>query len=144
MEKNVEIVTKAFKLFEAGKVDQFDQYMHENIVEHTPDPAFTSNKKGLEYFKEIGQTYFDAMSDFKIEIQQVLNCENKVVVLSNFKGKHTGNLFDIEPTNKNISFTNIDIFTIENGMITEHWGVGDNLGMLMQMGVITEKELSSH
>jgi predicted ester cyclase len=144
MEKNEELIRKSISLFESGKVGQFDQVFDKNIVEHTPDPTFKSDKKGIEYFKDLSKTYYEAISDFKINVQKVLNCGNQIVVVTKFEGKHTGNLGSLEPTNKNFSFLNIDIFTVENGKLTEHWGVGDNLGMLMQLGVITEKELHVH
>ncbi len=42
----------------------------------------------------------------------------------------------IPPTGNKISFEVIEIVSLEDGMITEHWVVGDMLGMMQQLGVI--------
>lgn len=141
MEKNEEIVRKAFKVFETGNLEELNNLVDQNFVEHTPDPTFTSPKKGLEYVKDLINTYRKALSNPKIEIKEIFSCENKVVVYSAFKGKNTGNLMDIPATNKEVSFDNIDILYLKNGKISDHWGIADNLGLMIQLGVIDEKEL---
>ncbi len=144
MEKNEEIVRKAFKVFETGNMEELNALVDENFVEHTPDPSFTSSKKGLEYLKDLVSTYRSALSGLNIEIKQIISCEDKVVAYSNFKGKNTGNLMDIQATNRDVSFDNIDILHLKNGKVSDHWGVADNLGLMMQLGVLDEKVFHSH
>lgn len=141
MEKNEEIVRKAFKVFETGKLEELNNLVDQNFVEHTPDPNFTSTKKGLEYVKDLFNTYRNTLSNLKIDIKEIFSCENKVVVYAAFKGKNTGNLMDIPATNKEVSFDNIDILYLKNGKISDHWGISDNLGLMIQLGVVDEKEL---
>jgi predicted ester cyclase len=39
-------------------------------------------------------------------------------------------------TNKPATWTEIHIGRVVNGRLTEHWGLVDQLGMLVQLGVI--------
>ncbi|MBA3899296.1 MAG: ester cyclase [Bacteroidetes bacterium] len=144
MNKNEELVRNVFKVWETGNTEEIEQYTDSNFMEHTPDPAFKSDKKGIEYVKDLISTYREAFSNLKVDIKQVITNENKAVVYSTFKGKHTGMLNDIPPTNKEVSFDNIDIMEINNGKISGHWGIADNLNLMMQIGVLTEAELHPH
>ncbi|MDQ3193045.1 MAG: ester cyclase [Bacteroidota bacterium] len=141
MDKNISTVQKVFNMIETGNIDELNNLVDQGFIDNTPDPAFTSNKKGHEYVKDIIQMYGNTFSNLRVEIKQIFSCENKVVVYSIFKGKHTGKIKDIPASNKDISFKNMDIFKLENEKVTEHWGVADNLSLMIQMDVISEKEL---
>ncbi|MFN3405922.1 MAG: ester cyclase [Cytophagaceae bacterium] len=144
MDKNLELIKNVFRIMESGDLDELDKYIDANINEHTPDPAFNSEKEGLEGVKSILAKYKKIFPDLKVEIKELFGDGEKYVVYSVFKGTQKGKLKEIPPTNKKVAFENIDIFKISNGKITDHWGVGDNLGLMMQLGIITEKELQPH
>ena len=144
MEKDEEVVRKALKVFETGKMEDLNDLVDPDFVEHTPEMGFTSSKKGIEYVKDLVGTYRNVLSDLKIDIKQIVSGDNKVVVYSNFKGRNTGDLMDIPATNKEVSFDNIDILQMKNGKVSDHWGIADNLGLMMQMGVLDEKSLHAH
>jgi predicted ester cyclase len=42
----------------------------------------------------------------------------------------------IKPTGKSVSFEVIDTVRIAAGKIVEHWGLMDNLRLMLQLGVI--------
>jgi predicted ester cyclase len=146
MEKNIQLVTKAFKIFETGNINELEQYIERDFIEHTPDPTFSSDKKGIEYLMEMVQNLREGLSNVKVDIKQIISDENKVVVYSTFKGRHTGRWagLDLAPTNKDVAFDNIDILEIKNDKIAAHWGIADNLSLLLQLDVISEKELMHH
>jgi predicted ester cyclase len=50
--------------------------------------------------------------------------------------KHTGELMGVPPTGKEIVFTGINIYHIQDGKIVECWAQSDALGMWQQLGVI--------
>jgi len=53
-----------------------------------------------------------------------------------FSGTHTGDLMGIPPTGKQVRIDGISYGRVRDGKAVEHWGSGDNLGMLQQLGVI--------
>jgi predicted ester cyclase len=144
MNKNEEIARKAFKIWETGNLKEIDELTDVNFKEHTPDPTFQSDEQGVDYVKDLISKVRDAFSDLKININDVITNETKAVVYSTWTGKHTGTFNDIPPSNNEVKFNNIDIVEIKNGKITGHWGLTDNLSLLMQMGVIKESELHPH
>jgi predicted ester cyclase len=56
-------------------------------------------------------------------------------------GRHVGPLMtplgEIPPTGKIVERQIIDLLALEDGLVTEVWMVGDELGALVQMGAIT-------
>ena len=42
----------------------------------------------------------------------------------------------IPPTGQRVSIGLIDIVRIADGKVVEYWAIGDNLGMMQQLGVI--------
>jgi predicted ester cyclase len=51
------------------------------------------------------------------------------------RGTHTGVWQEIKPTGTEIRLYGINIDRLEAGLIAEHWGEADTVGMLQQMGV---------
>lgn len=62
---------------------------------------------------------------------------DKVVTRKTFHGSHQGEFIGIPPTGKQVSIGLIDIVRIAGGQVVEHWSIGDNLGMMQQLGVIS-------
>lgn len=52
-----------------------------------------------------------------------------------FNGRHTGPFMGHEPTGKDVTIDVMDIARVENGRITEHWGIPDRFSLLMQLGI---------
>jgi predicted ester cyclase len=48
----------------------------------------------------------------------------------------------IPPTGQQVSTGLIDVVRIVDGKVVEHWSMGDNLGMMQQLGVIPTPEQS--
>ena len=53
-------------------------------------------------------------------------------------GTHQGELQGIAPTGKNISITGISVARFANGKIAEEWANWDALGMMKQLGIISQ------
>jgi ketosteroid isomerase-like protein len=56
------------------------------------------------------------------------------------RGTHRGRLFGIAPTGKSYEAMGINIHHVVDGKIVEIWEVGDALGMLQQLGVVSSWE----
>ena len=52
------------------------------------------------------------------------------------RGTHKGEFMGIAPTGKPIDISEIHIVRIDGDKMVEHWGNGDELGMMQQLGVI--------
>jgi predicted ester cyclase len=69
-------------------------------------------------------------------VKDVIAEGDKVVARSTWSGTHQGEFMGIPATGKRVSFGVIDIMRFADGVVVEHWGQMDNLGMLQQLGVV--------
>jgi predicted ester cyclase len=44
------------------------------------------------------------------------------------------------PTGKSIDLDVIDIVRVQDGLVVEHWGIADQLGMMAQLGLLPSPE----
>lgn len=79
---------------------------------------------------------FAAFPDMHFTIRQQLAEGDKVMTFKTFHGTHLGPFMGIPATGNEVTFDNIDIMTVRDGKITEHWAVGDMLSLMQQLGVV--------
>jgi hypothetical protein len=60
-----------------------------------------------------------------------------------WRGTHRGEFQGISPTGKQVMVTGISIYRTAGGKIAEEWWQEDMLGLMQQLGVITELPLVS-
>lgn len=97
-------------------------------------------KPGPEGTKETIRTLHSWFSDFRLEIEDLAVAGDVVWFRNRATGINTGSVFGRPPTNRPIDVTVIDIARIHDGRIVEHWGVPDQLGMLVQLGLFGRPE----
>lgn len=73
--------------------------------------------------------------DIQIKHEYIFGEGNKVAVRWTMKGTQDGAYQNVPATKKQITFTGIDIYTVENGKILSVVRESDNLGLLKQLGV---------
>ena len=113
-------------------LDLIDELFSPNFVDYsgrTPPPSFEKLKPFFAFM-------FSAFPDLHFTIQQQLAEGDQVMTYKIFHGTHLGDFMGIPPTGKQVVFDNIDIFTVKDGKLTEHWTVGDMLSLMQQLGAI--------
>jgi len=92
---------------------------------------------GIEGTKNTIKYLRSAFPDFKITIDEVVVAGDKVWARQRGGGTNLGSFAGHPPTGIKAFTEVIDVVRIEDGKIVEHWGVPDQLGMMMQLGHIT-------
>ena len=87
--------------------------------------------------------YMQAIPDQRFTIEAVYGEGDVVDRALDGAGVQTGDLGVIAASSTLAEFSGINIFRIECGMIAETWNETDQLGRLLQQGVITDDELGS-
>jgi steroid delta-isomerase-like uncharacterized protein len=77
-----------------------------------------------------------AFPDLQVTIHDQIAEGNTVVTRKTYQGTQLGAFMGLPPSGKRMSVEVIDILRIVDGKITEHWVVGDELGMLQQLGAL--------
>jgi steroid delta-isomerase-like uncharacterized protein len=100
------------------------------------DRSGMTDPPNLESARRFFGMMFAAFPDMRFTIRQQIAEGDKVVAHKTFHGTHLGPFMGIPPTGKEVSIDVMDIYTVSGGVITEHWTVGDMLGMMQQLGVV--------
>src|SRR5207237_8330966 len=79
---------------------------------------------------------FSAMPDIHITIEDVIAEGDTTAARFSITGTNTGGFMGMEPTNATISVTGMDFMRFRDGVIVEHWGEMDMLGLMQQLGVM--------
>jgi predicted ester cyclase len=91
-------------------------------------------KDGIDGTKDTIKHLRSAFPDFRITIDEVAVIGDMVWARQKGGGTNLGSFAGHPPTGIKAFTDVIDVVRIEDGKIVEHWGVPDQLGMLMQLG----------
>ena len=120
------------RVLNEGDIPFADKVLSESYVEGSPMPGGTTDKAGaIAMFTMMREM----TPDMHIDIEDVIASGNKVAMRSTMTGTDTTGMPGMPATGKPFSMGAIDVFTFDDdGMNTEHYGVYDILGMMMQLG----------
>jgi predicted ester cyclase len=114
-----------------GNYALFDELFADDFLDHTPQPNCTPDKAGaLGLYK----TLRAAFPDFHADIHWQRVDGDVVTTYKTYHGTHQGAMFGIAPTGRKIHFETVDAMRVQNGKITEHWGVANLFSLLQQLG----------
>jgi steroid delta-isomerase-like uncharacterized protein len=109
----------------ADRIVHTDYIQHNRLVEH--------GRSGLLAFMPY---LFQAMPDLRFIVHDVFATENRVVTRWTLTGTITGEGFlGVPPRGQRIEFDGIDIWTVRDGQLHEHWDQFDWPRVFVQIGV---------
>jgi steroid delta-isomerase-like uncharacterized protein len=114
-----------------GNFEVFEELFAEDFVDHTPQPNMTPDKAGV---RKLYGYIREAFPDFHAEIHWQLADGDRVTTYKTYYGTHEGPLLGVAPTHRRIHFESVDVMRVRNGKITDHWGVGNLLSLMQQIG----------
>jgi steroid delta-isomerase-like uncharacterized protein len=75
-----------------------------------------------------------AFPDFRNEIDEMIAQRNRVFTRLTYTGTHRGEIFDVVPTGRKVSYAGAAFYRIENSQVAQGWVLGDLTGLLAQLG----------
>jgi predicted ester cyclase len=132
-EQNKTLVLDFYKAFDDRKLEQALELLAPNFVAHL---AGVTEPLNVEGFKQFGTSFYVAFSKGKHIFDEVIVSGDKVVTCGTFIATHLGEFQGLPPTGKQISLSIMHIDRVEDGKIVEHWGHGDALGLMQQLGIV--------
>ncbi len=118
--------------FNQGNLAVVDELVAPGAREHQ-----RGSGDGIEGTKNTIKYLRSAFPDFKITIDEIVVVGDKVWARQKGGGTNLGGFAGHPPTGIKAFTDVIDVVRIEDGKIVEHWGVPDQLGMMMQLGHIS-------
>lgn len=122
-------------LFSRGDLQAIDHMLAPAFVNHDPMPGFGTDREAL---RQSAVIFRAAFPDWRSELESLVAEGDLVVERFTARGTHTGEIFGVAPTGREIRLRGVNIFRIANGVITDRWGRLDELGFLHQLGLIPQ------
>jgi predicted ester cyclase len=114
-----------------GDFGVYDELFADDFVDHTPQPGVTADKAGV---RTLYGALRSAFSEFHPEIHWQSADGGLVTTFKTYHGIHTGDFLGIAPTGTTVHFESVDAMRVSGGRIVEHWGVGNLLSLVRQIG----------
>ena len=112
-----------------GDESVLEAFMADDLIEHQ-----RGNPSGLEGAKGITRTLHRWMSDFSLTVEDIAVAGDVVWTRNRARGINTGRVMGFGPTGGPVELDVIDIGRFEDGRLVEHWGIADQMGLLLQVG----------
>jgi len=137
-EHNKRLVRRALEeIYANGKLELADELIHPGFVDH--EPAHPEQPTGPESVKQTVRRLHATFGGLRSEVEDEIAEGDRVVQLVVMSGRHTGALMGREPTGKTFAVRHTYIWRIADDKIIDHWGSRDDLGLLAQLGVLTQE-----
>jgi steroid delta-isomerase-like uncharacterized protein len=114
------------------------------VVDELFAPSFVDHDssmpeaRGPEGIKRVAAMVHASFPDLHFTIEDMIAEEDKVVYRYTARGTHEKDFMGIPATGKQISFTGIHIYRVDDGKLQEEWENWDTLGLMRQLGVIPQ------
>jgi predicted ester cyclase len=124
--------------FTEARLAVCDELVALDMVEHQ-----RGLRPGPEGAKETVRRLHDWFSDFELRIDDVAAADDTVWIRCTASGRNTGRVFGRPPTGLPMSITVFDVLRWRDGKLVEHWGVPDQLALLVQLGMFDPRPTSA-
>jgi hypothetical protein len=109
------------------------EYFAPDFVFHSP---MGTELHGLKELEQFFSRLYDAFPDIQYTLNDLVVEGDKAAVLWTWSGTHSGAFMGVPPTNKKMTFWELEIDRFIGGKQVECWMRMDTLCMMQQLGVI--------
>jgi steroid delta-isomerase-like uncharacterized protein len=122
------------ELWNKGNFDAASQYLHPDHFDH--NPPLPRQGQGAQGVIDMISTFRAGFPDLVMTVDEIVAEGDRVVERLTLTGTHTGPFLGLPPTGRAISVKSINVCRIEDGLVRERWGVGDDVAMMEQLGLL--------
>jgi steroid delta-isomerase-like uncharacterized protein len=114
-----------------------DELFASSFVDHD---SSMPEAKGPAGIKQLAAMVHASFPDLHFKIEDMIAEGDKVVYRYSVSGTHQKDFMGIAATGKQISFTGIHIYRVDDSKLQEEWENWDTLGLMRQLGVIPQSK----
>lgn len=128
------VMRRTYERINAADIAGFGDLVADDFVEHQGGPGFPATKEGtLDFFRAL----VTAFPDLRMTVEDLIANGDKTVARVAVTGTHEGEFMGVPATGRRVDVQLIDIMRFDHaGLVGEHWGVGDMLSLMQQLGVV--------
>lgn len=124
------------EMCQEGKTALADQILTPDVIIHGNGQEF----KGVDAAKQIAPSFKTAFSDLRITHHEAVTSGDRVAILWTADGTHDGDYLGVPASGQRVHFEGIDLYHLQDGKIAEMWIEFDNLGMMQQLGLVSQTQ----
>ena len=110
-----------------------EELLADDFVDHSPFGPFSADRDGVI---ALFGMFFEAFPDLHAVIHEQYADGDKVITRKTFHGTHTNDFMGIPATGNAVEFDVIDVLTVRDGTMREHWNVVDGLALMIGVGAV--------
>lgn len=135
-EDNKDLIRRYIEAVDANDSSDWsviDEYLAEDFVAHNPPaPGVTLDRDGMKQAAEVFRVGSPGTHEITMQIAEGDLVASHIVG----RGVHSGELFGIPATNRDVESAGIAIHRVRDGKIVEYWSVVDVASVLQQLGAL--------
>ena len=108
-----------------------DSFFAASFVSHTNPPGLPAGIEGVRRFFAM---FHAALPDADVTIDELIADGDRAAVATTITGTHTGEIFGFAPTGRRVEVVGVDMVRVRDGLIVEHRGLTDTVGLMRQLG----------
>jgi predicted ester cyclase len=108
-----------------------EDYINHQFSAAAPAPAAGKSQKQASVDFFAGR--IAGMPDLQVAVETSVISGDRIAASFVYTGTHEGTYLGVAPTHRKLRFTSCDIFSVKDGLLREHWGMGDIAGILAQL-----------
>ena len=125
------------EIINQGRLQLIDELYAPGYVDRTPRPGVAPTREGFRQWVTALRTAFP---DIHYTLEDTVEGGDRWVGRVTASGTMTGDFAGMPATGKRATWSEIHILRMADEQVIEHWGVAQELGMLVQLGVIPSPE----
>jgi predicted ester cyclase len=111
--------------------DTLNAIVAPNHVDHEEVPHIPPTREGLKHKYELLR---GGCPDLRFVVEETVGSGDRVAARVTVHGTHTQPFLGRAPTGRQMAASKFSIFRIAEGRIVEHWGLFDQMAMMVQLG----------
>ena len=133
-EQNKALIRRWFQeVWSEGREASIDALMDPGCLVH----GLGQEMRGPESFKAFHSAYRNAFPDVRLNIDDIVAQGDIVAARWSGTGTHRGNGLKVPATGRQVQLSGMTFARVQNGKLVEGWNVFDQMGMYLQLGVVS-------
>jgi predicted ester cyclase len=131
-EKVRRIVLEAFS---EGRLEVLDEVLAPDFVNHAGPPGMDHSIEGV---KQVIRNERTGFPDLQYQVIQEVEQGDLVVQHCQVTGTHLGPIFGVGPTGRRVTWREMHIGRMADGLVAEHWACNDMHSVWVQIGRVAQ------
>jgi predicted ester cyclase len=121
------------EVFSQGKLHLVDELYAPHFIERSPRPGMAAGRDGVKQFVASFRT---ALPNLRYTVDDTIEAGDKFVTRLTGSGTMHGEFAGVPATGKHAIWSEIHIVRVTDEQVVEHWGLVEEMGMMVQLGII--------